>query len=333
MIKLSKIFFVLFLLIFVSRCKNDNSDTSPFGEILSQPPFGLLTDSIRNNPSDAGLYYRRAILLKKNNLPEPALADYQKAWSLKKNEEYAVGISNILLDKKTDTAIIFLNDALKILPSALFLQLNLATAYSQQNKTDEALKVCDAILQKEPSQIDALMMKADLLEKKNKIPESIATLENAYQLAPFDAELAYNLAFKYAQNKNEKAIMLSDSLIRMDSSGSHAEPYYFKGLYFSNTANKMKAIELFNLAIQHDYNFLDAHLDKGTIFYDAKKYNEALKTFQLVATISPTNADAYFWMAKCQEALNQKDEAKLNYQRAYGLDKSLTEAKEAADKL
>ncbi|MDP9230026.1 MAG: tetratricopeptide repeat protein, partial [Bacteroidota bacterium] len=87
------------------------------------------------------------------------------------------------------------------------------------------------------------------------------------------------------------------------------------------------------LAIQHDYNFLDAHLDKGTIFYDEKKYNEALKTFQLVATISPTNADAYFWMAKCQEALNQKEEAKLNYQRAYGLDKSLTEAKEAADKL
>jgi hypothetical protein len=31
--------------------------------------------------------------------------------------------------------------------------------------------------------------------------------------------------------------------------------------------------------------------------------------------------------------MGNKDEAKLAYQRAYGLDKSLTEAKEAADKL
>ena len=64
-----------------------------------------------------------------------------------------------------------------------------------------------------------------------------------------------------------------------------------------------------------------------------KKFNEALKTFQLVNTISATFPDAYFWMAKCEEALGQKEEAKLNYQRAYGLDKTFTEAKEAADKI
>jgi len=38
-------------------------------------------------------------------------------------------------------------------------------------------------------------------------------------------------------------------------------------------------------------------------------------------------------MGKCQEAVGQKDEAKLNYQRAYGLDKTFTEAKEAADRI
>ncbi len=64
-----------------------------------------------------------------------------------------------------------------------------------------------------------------------------------------------------------------------------------------------------------------------------KKYTEALKTFQLANTISATFPDAYFWMGRCQEAIGQKEEAKLNYQRAYGLDNSFTEAKEAADRL
>ena len=73
--------------------------------------------------------------------------------------------------------------------------------------------------------------------------------------------------------------------------------------------------------------------DKILYFTNQKKYAEALKTFSLPATITPTYADAYYWMGRTQEALAQKEEAKQNYQRAYSLDKSLTEAKAAAEKL
>ncbi len=50
-------------------------------------------------------------------------------------------------------------------------------------------------------------------------------------------------------------------------------------------------------------------------------------------TITPSFADSYYWMGKCQEAMGQKEEAKLNYMRAYGLDKSFTDARESAEKL
>ena len=113
----------------------------------------------------------------------------------------------------------------------------------------------------------------------------------------------------------------------------HAEPYYYKGLYYSNLGEKAIALRSFNDAIQHDYNFLDAHIEKGIILFEQKKYNEAYQSFNLAMTISPKYADAYYWMGKCQEAIGQRDEAKLNYQRAYGLDKSLVEAKQAADRI
>jgi TolA-binding protein len=74
-------------------------------------------------------------------------------------------------------------------------------------------------------------------------------------------------------------------------------------------------------------------MDKGRTLFDLKKYPDAEKVFQLVLKISSTYADAYYWLGKCQESLGQKEDAKLNYERAYGLDKSLTEAKEAADRL
>ena len=319
-------------LILISSC-NDKGTDSPFGEILNRPPYAGLTDSIKQEPENDELFFRRAVLLNTNNLPEPALADFKTAWEIKKDERYAYGISNLLLDKKPDSAILFLKQSLADLPNSFLLQLTLARSYDAQGRTDEALKLCNEILQKNPEQVDVIKMKAALLSKKGNIAEAISILEKAYQLTPYDIDLNYDLAYKYAENKNAKVIILCDSLIKIDTLNLHAEPYYYKGIYFSNINNKEKALALFDDAIKHDYNYLNAYIEKARVLYDQKKFGDALKAAQLANTISPKFPDAYFWVAKCQEAMGQKEEATINYQRAYGLDNSFTEAKEAADKL
>jgi tetratricopeptide (TPR) repeat protein len=323
---------LLFLVLLIAGC-NNSDDSSPYDTILLQPPYSSLTDSIKADHNNPELYFHRALLLKKNNLPEPALTDFKKAWSLKDKEEYAANITNLLLESKPDSAIAFANQALKKLPASIFLKLDLARAYNDLNKKDEALSVCNDIIKQAPGQIDALMMKSDLLEEKQDSAGSLAALETAYSLAPFDQELNYNLAYKYAESKNPKALSLCDSLIKKSSAKAHPEPYYFKGVYYSNINDKQKAIENFDLAIRQDYNFHNAYLEKGKALYDQKKTQEALKVFTLLSTITPSLADAYYWIAKCQQALGQKTEAKENYQRAFGFDKTLTEAKDSADKI
>ncbi len=318
--------------ILISSC-NDKGTDSPYSEILNQAPYSGLTDSIKQQPQNDDFYFRRAVLLNSNNLPEPALADFKKAWALKKDEKYAFGLGNLLLDKKPDSAILFLNEALRELPNSFLLQLTLARSLNAQNKTDEALKICNDMLQKNPEQVDVLKMKADILDKKGNKSETISTLEKAYNLTPFDVELNYMLALKLAESGNRRVISLCDSLIRADSLHIHAEPYYYKGIYYSSINDKAKAIVFFDNAIKIDYNFLEGYIEKGSVLYEMKKYEEALAIFNLCLTVSPKFADAYYWIAKCQEAMGKREEAKLNYQRAYGLDKTLTEAKEAADKL
>jgi tetratricopeptide (TPR) repeat protein len=331
LIKYIPAFFALIL--FASSC-NNNNDSSPYDAILSQPPYSSLSDSIKADRSNAELYFHRALLLKKNNLPEPAFADFKKAWSLKSQEEYAANASNLLLENnKPDSAIVFIKEALTKIPKSIFLKLDLARAYNDLNKKDEALTVCNDIIQQAPGQIDALMMKSDLLDEKQDAAGSLAALEKAYSLAPFDQELNYNLAYKYAEGKNPKVLTLCDSLIKKDSVKSHSEPYYFKGVYYANINDKQKAIENFDLAIRQDYNFHNAYLEKGKAYYDQKKVKEALKVFELLSTITPSLSDAYYWIGKCQQSLGQNKEAKENYQRAFGLDKTLTEAKDSADKI
>jgi tetratricopeptide (TPR) repeat protein len=315
----------------INGCNNSN-DSSPYKQLLSRPPYANLTDSIHQNPSDPDLYYRRGMLLYKNNNNPPALRDLKKAWSLSQKEQYAIGISNILLDKP-DSAVSFLHDALKMLPQSIPLQINLIQAYADGQKPGEALAICDKVIQQHPDQVAVLMMKSDLLEQQNDTTGSIRALEQAYRFAPSNEDLCYNLAFKFAQSKNPKVLALCDSLLGNDTIEKKAEPWYFKGIYYSNINNKAKALEHFNKAIQSDYSFLDAYMDKGQVLYDEEKYAEATGVFQLVLKVSATYADAYYWLGKCQEAMGKKEDAKLNYERAYGLDKSLAEAKAAADRL
>ena len=250
-----------------------------------------------------------------------------------KDETTALGLTDVLTKKNLDSAIRFADDASRQLPQSIVLPVKTGRLYQQREQPQKALDICNRILSSHPNQLDALALKAEILRSQNKADEALQTLQTAYAFAPFDVELSYGLAFAYAEAKNPKALSLTDSLIRADTSGTHAEPYYFKGIYYDNTGNAAGALRFYDEAIRHDYYFLDAYLSKGEVLYNQKRWNEALKTFGLAATVSPTYADAYYWMGKCQEAMGNTAEAKLNYQRAYGLDKSMTEAKAAADKL
>lgn len=324
----------LFLLIIISivfvACSNKASQQDA---TLSQPPYNKLTDSIDRAPKDAGLYYRRGSLLYSNGEMHLAENDLRNAWRLDAQEEYALRLTSVLKQKNADTAIAFLQEALKKVPGSIGLHILLAKGYESKNQMDKASTICDDLIKQYPGQLDALMLKSELLKQQNKNSEALAILERAHSYAPGDVDLVHQLAFEYAETKNPKVLLLADSLIKVDVEKRHAEPYYFKGLYYENTGNWREAVKYFDGAIQHDFNFLDAYMDKGQTYYDQKKYSEALKTFQLTTTVFPSESLPYFWLGKTQQAMGNKNEARLNYQRAYGLDKTFTEAKDSAGRL
>jgi tetratricopeptide (TPR) repeat protein len=324
---------LLISLIFSVVSCNTKNGPSPFDEVLARQPFSPLTDSIKQQPENDELYFRRAVLLNRNNFPEPALADFQKAWSIHKHPQYAIAIAYLLKERRPDSAVIFLNRALKDLPHSYELRLLLARSYNDINKTIDALKICGELLTLYPNNIEILLLQSDLLEKRGDISRSIIPLEKAHNITPGNLEIALKLAYKYAETKNPKVLALCDSLIKRDSMKLHADPYYVKGDYYANINDKAKAIQLFDETIRHNYNYLNAYIEKGKILLEQNKTNDAYKTFKLCNTIDPAFPDAYFYIGKCHEVLGQKEDAKLSYEKAYSLDKEFSEAKDAAERM
>ena len=215
---------------------------------------------------------------------------------------------------------------------------NLAIVLQDAGKYKEAVLALDSMnVSKADSTdlrlyFDYLFKRSELLELAGDTTEAIKTLE-LFVMPGELTQAGFRLTNLYAETKNQKAILFCDEMNKNDASGRDPHPSYFKGIYYYNIGEQGKALLQFDECIRKDYNFTDAYLEKGIIFYKQKKYNDAIKTFDLALKVSSSFSEAFFWKAKCQEAIGQNQDAKLNYQRAYGLDKTLIEAKEKADKL
>lgn len=317
--------------ILLFSCTDNSSEQS----ILEEAPYKILTDSIRQFPNQANLYYNRGTLLYKNDQKDLAKTDIEKAWKLSPSEEYALSLVTIYREKNADSAIAFIQQALQKIPQSIALEVSLARGFQQKKDNAKALATVDAILQKHPTQIDSRIIRYEVLKEMGRDKEALNELEAAVKSAPYDEELFNTLGFEYALSQDARVLAFSDTLILINNlrKNPRAEPHYFKAVYYHKAGQTAKALAMLDSAIQTDYYFIDAHMEKGEILYETKKYQDALKAFRLASTISPTYADAYFWLGKTDEALGKKEEAKLNYQRAYGLDKTHTEAKSAADRL
>ena len=229
-------------------------------------------------------------------------------------------------------------DSLKIHPTDTLLKYNLVLTLQEAGRYREAINVLDSmnIPMGDSTQmkvyVSYLFKRSELLVLAGDTVNAIKSLE--FFVIPGElTEAGKQLAFLYAESKNPKAVAISDSMNKYDESKRDPEPDYFKGVYYSNLGDLAKALEQFNSCIKKDYTFLDAYMEKGNILYKQSKFKEAMEVYDMAIKVSNSYADAHLGKGKCQEALGQQEEAKISYQRAYAFDKTLTEAKEAADRI
>ena len=304
-----------------------------FDEILQQPPFKSISDSIEKKPSDAGLLLRRAELLTQNNQHDIAYYDYKKSWELKQSEPTALLFtSNLFLTGRSRDAAELLKKCTQLYPANTEFMRRLGEAYTQTGNPEKALALYDELLKKDSSNFEALYEKGMLYTQMKDTVNAIALLEKAYYRQPL-LQNGLALANLYAETKNVKVIALCDALQRRDTARDFTDPVFLKGVYYSNIKDYPKALALFDEVIKRDWRFIEPYIEKGIILFEQKNYDEALKTFQFATNISYTSSDNYYWMGRCYEAIGKKQEAIDYYYKALAFDRNFTEAKEAIKRL
>ncbi len=202
------------------------------------------------------------------------------------------------------------------------------------NQYDKALSQVEQLLQKQPGNPAYLFMKADALERKGDTANAITAYEQSIVSAGLFIQAELRLTSLYAETGNKKAVQLCDALLKDATAVEFRSDILFvKAAYYTKVKESAKALAVYNQIIREDYTYLDAYIEKGLIYYDQKKFEEAHKVFTQSTNVSNKFADGYFWMAKAEEKLNRTTEAIDNYKRSLALDQSITEAKDALKRL
>jgi tetratricopeptide (TPR) repeat protein len=218
-------------------------------------------------------------------------------------------------------------------PDSIGLRITLINALDSSGMYKEAIQEMNYLIKKDSLNFGYWNTKAHLEENAKDTLQAIVSYKRALRVYPApDAMLS--LANLFAERKNDTALLLCNEVQNINPDKKYtADCKFISGIYFARIGNTQQALTLFDECINSRHTYIVAYLEKGFIYYDLKQYSDALKIFQLAATVSNAYADAYYWQAKCYESLNNKAEAINNYQKAISLDKNLKEAEAALQHL
>ena len=250
------------------------------------------------------------------------------------NDKPADNGKDTLITPAADAKIAELETKLNKEPQADSIREQFVEQLVQSNQYDKALAQVETLLQKQPNNPAYHFMKADALERKGDTVHAIASYEQSIAAAGLFTEAELRLASLYAETGNKKAELLCDALLKdANAVQFRSDILFVKAAYYNKIKQASKALTVYNQIIREDYTYLDAYIEKGLIYYDQKKFEEAHNVFKQSTNVSNKFADGYFWMAKAEEKLNRTTEAVDNYKRSLALDQSITEAKDALKRL
>ncbi|MEP6514418.1 MAG: tetratricopeptide repeat protein [Parafilimonas sp.] len=218
-------------------------------------------------------------------------------------------------------------------PDSTGLRLQLAYTLNSLNEHKKALQQLDILIAKDSLNYGLWFTKGEIAENGMDTLLAMGSYSKAAKIyeSP-DALLA--LANLYAERKNDRAIILCSRVKALGLGREYdAHSAFIVGVYYARTGNRENAIKMFDECIANNYTYMEAYIEKGLVYFDEKKYVQALQVFEFAATVDNLYADAYYYQARCYEMLNKKDSAIEKFQQSLRLDNNLIEAKEGLKRL
>ena len=239
---------------------------------------------------------------------------------------------NDVLSVQTSAREEILKESILKFPDSLLLKEQLIQFYRDSADYDKAIAAADELLQKDSLNDRLWEIKSTLYFENDDTVNAIKALNTAADINPLPKYIV-PLGSMYALTKNPLALDIADFIMEAKMTENGKEAFFIKGLYYSYTGDKNKAIGFFDKCLNLDYNFMYAYREKGIALYDMAKYEDAITVLDKAVTLQNKFDEGYYWLGRCLEKLNKPTEAIEEYKTAIRYNPDYVEAKEALIRL
>ncbi len=187
----------------------------------------------------------------------------------------------------------------------------------------EALRQLDTLIKRDSLNAGYWNKKGDLLERTEDTSGALRAYRYSARIYR-SPDVLLKAANLFAEKKNDTALIIVNSITEEWTDRtilSHA--YFIRGIYFARKAMTEQAQQSFDACIRFNYQYLEAHMEKGFLLWDAGNVVGAKKIFNLVVQLKGTYPDGYYWLAKCEEKLKDSSNAREHFRQAKRLDANL----------
>ena len=238
-----------------------------------------------------------------------------------------VNKENVLPDQEKE-----LRETVSKYPDSMLLREKLVQYFRDNGNYGAALAAAADVLRKDSLNDRFLDITATLYFENGDTLHAIQAFEKAIDINP-QPEYIISLGSLYAQTKNPMALAMADALLQAPSAGAQKQALFIKGLYFSYTGEKVKALSFFDACLKLDYRDILAYREKAICLYDLNKYSTAVDVLKQAVTVQNTFDEGYYWLGRCYEKLGKQQDAIDNYQQALQIDPDYVEAKDALSRM
>ncbi len=199
----------------------------------------------------------------------------------------------------------------------------LLSEYFQRAKLyDEALKVINDVLTVNPDDLDAHDRKAQIYLSENKW--DTASVEYSYILkqsnVPVDLKIKIGATyFEQSIKDSSLAPIAKNFFITIDQDTANWQVKMYLGAIALNEKNDSEAVGYFKAATQLASWNVEAWVRLGGIYFDNRKYDEAVKVLSQAITSFPEDFRVNLILGLSFSQLNMNDEAKIKLKKAVEL--------------
>lgn len=269
----------------------NNTEVHP---ALLNPVVRPYTEAIAEDTANASLYYQRAGMLNKLELPELTQKDLETAVRLDpKNTEFRTALATLLIERKlSGQALTHIRILKEQAPADTNYILMESEAYLAGGKTKEADRIIQQLLATKPKNPYILLNASKIKAAEQDTPAAISYAKTLAAVAPEFYDGLYQLADLYSAAKQKEALTWYERLFQLDT--LNANPYFDMAKYYQSVGDIKLAKQYFVKAVWVDKDFEKAYLDYGKILLAEDSIDKADRQFQIATEVAPANAEAYY---------------------------------------